>query len=100
MKLFKIEFNKLKKFFEKKSEILAENSILTFLILFCLAFIFSGLVFYKYGYLDMKKQLDFSEKESIFLDKNKIKEISDILESNHKEFERVESKEFPNLLPL
>lgn len=93
----------MKKNFKKKLEILVKNFLLTFFVLVCLALIISGLMFYKYGYLNIKKQLNhssFFKNESIFLDKKKGQEILKILESRQKEFEQIESKRFHDLLPL
>lgn len=63
MKLFsKIKFGRIKDFIKRLPRILAEHSFLTILILFFLALILGGLIFYKYIFLIEKAEPQIIKK--------------------------------------
>lgn len=89
------KIKKIKEVFKKLPRGLAENAFLTFLVLFFLALILGGLLFYQYSILAQEKRpkvlevpLPFNEK--VFQD------ILQIWQERQKKFEEKEPKEPPN----
>jgi len=97
MKLFsRIKFNKLKYFLKKIPRILAENSFITILALFCLSLILSGFIYYKYVVLIKSIEPQIIKKPLQFEEKTFQKILNEWLERK-KRFQETNLKEYPDL---
>ncbi len=94
-KLKKIKLKKIKQFFQTLPYLLREYYFLTFLAFILLAFIFSGLVFYKYTVLVQRKQAEIPEGALAFNEKN-LHEILKIWQEREKKFKETDLKTYPN----
>ncbi len=88
-----LNLNKIKIFFKKLPEWLAEKYFLTFLILSIFAFFIGGLVFYKYWYLIEKTTPLVSEK-ILKIETESYKDLLNSWDLLSKKFEGADSKNY------
>lgn len=91
-----IKIKKIKEFLKRSLWVIGENFTSTFFILFFLALIIGGFIFYKYSFLAEKIEPQITEqplrfKESLF------QEILEEWENREKRFEETELREHPDL---
>lgn len=94
----RLKLRKLNKFFaifKKFPQVLAEHVFLVSLILFLLAVLLGGLVFYKYGLLVKKKEVEIIQKPAT-LDEDGLQRILQIWQERQKRFDETELKEYYN----
>lgn len=95
MKIPKLKFEKLTKFFKKLPRILGTHTFLTFLGLLVLALIFGSLIFYKYSFLAEKEKPEVFEKPLQFKEKT-YQEVLKIWQKREERFEEADFKEYPD----
>jgi len=83
----KIKLEKFKGNFKKIFRRLAENALLSSLVLILFAFILGVLLLYHYTFLIKEKKLEVLEKISSF-DEKSFQEILKVLEERQKKFEQ------------
>ena len=94
-----IKVETIKEFFKKLAWIIGRNTGIALLILFFLALILGGFVFYKYGFLVEKLEPQIIEKTLQF--KGTIyQKISQEWQIRQQKFEQADLKEYPNLFSL
>jgi hypothetical protein len=94
MKKFKFKKNKEK--LRKLVFKLAENFLLSTLVLISLAFLLGAFIFYKYSYLPEKKIPQITPKTLEF-EEGLFQKIVEIWEFRQQKFDEVGSKEYPDL---
>lgn len=95
IKLNKIKFGKIKKYLEKLLLTVAEHAFSACLLLFLLALILGGFLFYKYSISAQKVGKDALDE--FFLLKEEIyQEILSVWQEHEKEFIEADFKEYPN----
>ena len=95
MKIPRLKPKKIKDFLKKLPWILGEEAFLAFLGLFALALIFGGLVFYKYGVLAKKMDLQITEEPLQFKEET-YQAVLKIWQEKETRFEETDLKEYPN----
>lgn len=95
MKIPKFKIKEIKQFLKKLPRTLGEKRFLTFFGLLLVALIFSGLSFYKYGFLAEEEKLEVPEKPLKFNEKD-YQEVLKIWQEKEKRFNEADLKEYPN----
>jgi len=91
----KIKTKKIKEFFKKLPQVLAERAFLTFLFLFLIVLIIGGIVFYKYNVLAKKAEPQILEQPLQFQEKT-YQSVLKIWQEKEKRFEAADFKEYLN----
>ena len=95
MKIPKIKTKKIKGFFKKLPQVLAERAFLTFLFLFLIVLIIGGIVFYKYDVLAKKAEPQILEKPLQFQEKT-YQSVLRVWQEKEKRFNEADFQEYPN----
>jgi len=95
LSLRRIKIGKIKSFLGKLPRILAENGFLTFLILFFIFLIVSGIIFYRCGILAKEENPEAFEKPLLFKEKT-YQSILQIWQERKERFEGADAKEYQN----
>lgn len=91
----KIKLKEIKEKLQKRARMAGEKAFLFFLILFFIALLIGGLIFYHYKKLIEKAEFEFSTK-SIQFDENVYKEVLQRIEAREKRFQEAEFKTYPD----
>jgi hypothetical protein len=91
----KINLKKYKKHFINLSESVAKKSFISFMILFLLFIFIAGIIFYSYGYLIVKKEVDIHVKQIQINDKSYNQFLGHYVERKTK-FNLSETKHYSN----
>lgn len=91
----KLKIKKINNFFQKLPRALGENAFLTFLGLFMIVLILSGVLFYKYNILVKKTELKAAEKQIEFQEKT-YQDVLKIWQEREKRFKEAGSKAYPD----
>ena len=91
----KQQFKKIKSFFEKLPRILAKNAFLVSIVLFFIAMVLGGLLFYKYDILVERAKPESSEKLLYFDEKN-FEAVFKIWQDRQAKFQEADSKQYSN----
>lgn len=91
-----IKINKIKEFLKRSLWVIGENFTSTFFILFFLALIIGGFIFYKYSFLAEKLEPEII-KEPLRFKEALYQEISEEWQIRQKRFEGAELKEYQDL---
>jgi len=94
-KLKKQQFEKIKNFLKRVPRIIGEHAFLTSLMLFFIAAILGGLVFYKYSILVEQRKSEFSENLLYFDEKN-LKEVLKAWQDRQTKFQAADSEQYSN----
>jgi len=94
-KLKKQQFKKIKIFFKRLPKILGEHAFLTSLMLFFIAVILGGLVFYKYSILAEQRKSEFSEN-LLYFDEKSFEAVLKIWQDREIKFQEADSKQYSN----
>jgi len=94
-KIKKKQFKKIKNFLKRVPRIIGEHAFLTSLMLFFIAAILGGLVFYKYSILVEQRKSEFSEN-LLYFDEKSFEAVLKIWQERQKNFEQADFKEYSN----
>jgi len=94
-KLKRQQFKKIFNFLKRLSKILGEHAFLTSLMLFFIAAILGGLVFYKYSILVEQRKSEFSEN-LLYFDENNLKEVLKAWQDREIRFQAADSEQYSN----
>lgn len=92
----KINFKKWKNIFKELPVKIAEKAFKSFLILFLLALIIGGIMFYKYSFTTERKEPQANFQQINFKEKS-FKDILEIWEQRKKDFEQADTQNFQDL---
>lgn len=92
----KINFKKWKSRSKEISLKIAEKAFKSFLILFLIALIIGGILFYKYSFLVERKEPQADFQQIIFKEDN-FKNILEIWGQREKDFEQADAQDFQDL---
>lgn len=95
MKFKLIKLKGVKVFLKKVVLFLGQYAFLTFLILFLLSLVFSGLIFQKYSIAAKKAEPKLDQKQSQF-NQSGYKNILKIWQEKEKKLIEADSKQYPN----
>lgn len=90
-----MKIEQIKKILEKLFLVIAEHAFLASLLLFFLALIFGGFLFYKYDILAQKAGPEIFKEPFLFKEKT-YQEVLRVWRENEKKFEEADSKKYPN----
>ena len=91
----KIRLQKIGKFGKKVSWTLGEQAFLTFLVLFLLAVLFGGIVFYQ-STISAKKFQPEVVKQPLQFNEELFEKVSIELQERQRKFEQVSTKQYPD----
>jgi len=94
-KLKKQQFEKIKNFLKRVPRIIGEHAFLTSLMLFFIAAILGGLVFYKYSILVEQRKSEFSE-ELLYFDGKNLKQVLKAWQDREIKFQAADSEQYSN----
>jgi len=92
-KIKKKQFKKIKNFLKRVPRIIGEHAFLTSLMLFFIAAILGGLVFYKYSILTEQRKSEFSEN-LLYFDEKSFKALLKIWQERQKNFEQADFNQY------
>jgi len=95
MKIVKLKTKKIREFLLRLPRMVAKNQFLISLILIFLALILSSFIFYKYGILAERKEIEVLEKPLHFNEKT-LQEILKVWAEREKRFNEAGLKEYPD----
>lgn len=90
-----MKIEQIKKILGRLPWTIAEHAFSASLLLFFLALIFGGFVFYKYDILAQKAGLEIFKEPFLFKEKT-YQEVLRVWQENEKKFEEADFKEYPN----
>jgi hypothetical protein len=90
-----MKLSKFTSFFTGLPRKIAENAFIGFLVLFLIALIFSGLLFYKYYFLVERAEVSQPE-ELIQLKEKTIEQVLQAWQTRERRFIQADSKQYPN----
>ena len=91
----KIKIRKFKKFLENLPLTIAQHAFLACLLLFLLALIFGGLLFYKYSILAQKTNLE-DLSWGFYLEEETYQQVLKVWQEQDRKFQEADFKEYPN----
>lgn len=95
MKLPKIRTKRIKEIFKKLPKSLGEKAFLTFLVLLLVALIFGGIIFYQYGILAKKTEIQITERPLQF-EENTYQEVLKVWQEKEERFKETDLKQYPD----
>jgi len=94
-KLKKQQFKKIKNFLKRVPRTIGEHAFLTSLMLFFIAAILGGLVFYKYSILVEQRKSEFSEN-LLYFDEKSLKEVLKAWQDREIRFQAADFEQYSN----
>jgi len=94
-KIKKKQLEKIKNFFKCLPRIIGEHAFLTSLMLFFIAAILGGLVFYKYSILVEQRKSEFSE-DLLYFDEKNLKQVLKAWQDREIRFQSADSEQYSN----
>lgn len=91
MKFFKIDFQKIKKIFEKLAISMIEKGFLTLILIFFFSLLFGFLIFYKYGL-----SFEVGKKEKVEFQGKLFEKILKEWQEREKKFQEIDTKIYLN----